>query len=270
MRKLLLFILGFLLVTQLFAFQVKNANVDDWQTNELLRQIFDKSFNLQPNSVSTVPTTDTLGSGESVWYVSGSTVRLYYNIENTIGYLVDSGGLSALIDDTKGDGDTANTWSADKVYDQLALKQNTLGVMIVYDQKAQNTAGGTFTSGAWQTRTLNTVQSNSITGASLASNQITLPAGTYLIEGSAPAATVNLHQAGFYNVTDGTFSIIGTTERAGTSDVTRSFFSGVITIAGTKVFDIRHRCQITCGTYGFGYAGNFAVEIYTMVKITKL
>jgi hypothetical protein len=37
-----------------------------------------------------------------------------------------SGSSSASIDDSAGNGDTAVTWSADKIYDQLALKQSTL------------------------------------------------------------------------------------------------------------------------------------------------
>src|SRR5690242_14620433 len=46
---------------------------------------------------------------------------------------------------------------------------------------ADDAAGGTFTSGAWRTRTLNEELRNTL-GASLASNQITLPAGSYYAE----------------------------------------------------------------------------------------
>ena len=53
------------------------------------------------------------------------------------------------------------------------------------DVKAANTAGGTFTSGAFQTRTLNTVEGDASI-VSLAANQFTLQAGTYHIEGVAP------------------------------------------------------------------------------------
>ena len=78
--------------------------------------------------------------------------------------------------------------------DALELKHNLLHIR---DEKAQNTAGGTFTSGAWRTRDLNTVKTNEITGASLAANQITLPAGTYWVEWSAPAYVVNQNQSKF-------------------------------------------------------------------------
>jgi hypothetical protein len=46
--------------------------------------------------------------------------------------------------------------------------------------------GGTSTS-SYTKRDLNTVVTNEIAGASLSSNQITLPSGTYYINASAPA-----------------------------------------------------------------------------------
>ena len=52
-------------------------------------------------------------------------------------------------------------------------------MMIVEDQKAANTVGGTFTAGAWQTRTLNTVATNTIVGASVTASTITHPTGNY-------------------------------------------------------------------------------------------
>lgn len=147
-------------------------------------------------------------------------------------------------------------------------------MFIVRDEKAANTAGGTFTSGAWQTRTLNTVQVNSIgSGAALATNQITLSPGTYLISASAPAFSVNAHQVKLRNVTDGTDTLIGTSENAGVAaaEQSRSMLTGVFTIAAQKVFEIQHQCATTGGTNGFGRQANLGVtEVYTSVAITKL
>ena len=56
----------------------------------------------------------------------------------------------------------------------------------VRDEKSNGTAGGGFTSGSFQTRTLNTVMTNEISGASLASNQITLPSGTLALSSANP------------------------------------------------------------------------------------
>lgn len=62
-----------------------------------------------------------------------------------------------------------------------APTSTTLEAAVFEHSLANGTVGGTATTGAWTVRTLNTTQSNTITGCSLATNQITLPVGTYHI-----------------------------------------------------------------------------------------
>lgn len=143
----------------------------------------------------------------------------------------------------------------------------------VKDVKSSGTAGGTFTSGAWQTRDLNTLEGD--TGfISLSSNQFTLQPGKYEIEAFAPASTVDLHQAKLYNITDSSDEIIGQAgyERNGSNDAdSTSIIKGQVTITSSKTFEIQHRCSTTGTTIGFGRAGSFGVgEVYTQVKITKV
>lgn len=145
----------------------------------------------------------------------------------------------------------------------------------VVDQKATGTAGGDFTTGDWRTRVLNTERTNEISGASVSSNQITLPAGTYFIQASAPANKVTDHKTRLRNITDGTTTLVGTSENnitASTGDtMTRSHINGRFTIAGTKVFEIQHRCDNTVNGDGFGRASGYSeVEIYTDVMIWKV
>lgn len=154
----------------------------------------------------------------------------------------------------------------------IAYTPSMLQYLIVNDTKTSGTGGGTFEQDAWRTRTLNTVQCNSIIGASLASNQITLPAGTYLIEASAPAFVANAHQSKLYNITDSADAVLGTSENAREPNFVynRSFVVGVITIAAEKVFEIQHYCATTGATTGFGVASGIASEVYTVVKVTRL
>lgn len=143
----------------------------------------------------------------------------------------------------------------------------------VIDQKTANSDGGTFTSGAWRTRTLNTTRTNEITGASLASNQITLPAGTYFIQASAPAFAVNSHKARLQNITDGTTTLVGTSEWAQNSTgASCSFVNGRFTIAAEKDFELQHRCLTSVNTTGFGVAADLDshVEVYSDVMIWKV
>jgi hypothetical protein len=114
---------------------------------------------------------------------------------------------------------------------------------------------------------------NEISGASLGSNQITLPAGTYYIDASAPGHGVDTHVAKLRNTTDAADTLIGTASIGSNSgDVTqRSFIAGRFTIAAPKVFEIQHRCLTTRTTNGFGNPCNFGVvEVYTDVRIWKV
>lgn len=142
----------------------------------------------------------------------------------------------------------------------------------IQDQKAAGTAGGGFTSGAWQTRVLNTEVTDEI-GSTLASNQFTLPSGTYYIEASVPAFSCNLHKAKLRNITDGSDTLIGTPAYSanGSYADTRSFVSGRFSVASVKTFEIQHQCSLTKATDGFGQAAGFSVtEIYADVRIWKV
>lgn len=145
-------------------------------------------------------------------------------------------------------------------------------MIIVQDQKAQNTAGGTFTSGAWQTRDLNTVTTNTISGASLSSNQITLPSGTYYARWSAPGQAVNSHQSRFVSTPTATIISTGTAEVANGSVfmTTRSIGSISFSITGSQAFELQHRCETTNAGDGYGIAANFTTEVYSTIEIWKL
>jgi hypothetical protein len=143
-------------------------------------------------------------------------------------------------------------------------------VLIVEDEKPTNTAGGTFTSGAWRTRDLNSVRVNRITGASLASIQITLPAGTYRIFAKAPGYVVSFHKIRLYNVTDSVAILIGSNENSG-GVITVSMINAEFTLASTKSLTIEHRCATTRASDGFGGATNFSEpEIYTQVLVQRI
>jgi len=144
----------------------------------------------------------------------------------------------------------------------------------VKDVKASGTYGGTFTSGAWQTRTLNTTSGN-CSFLSLSSNQITLDAGTYLIDAIAPAYKVNSHKAKLVKDPSGTPSdeIIGSNEQIdnAVNIISHSKIVGQIVLTNSSTFEIQHRCSTTGTTTGFGNASSMGVdEVYTQVKITKV
>ena len=145
----------------------------------------------------------------------------------------------------------------------------------VRDEKTSGTAGGGGTSGSYGTRTLNTVVTNEISGASLASNQITLPAGTYRIEASAPSVQTNRHKAKLRDTTGAADLIIGTSafgsSQAANGSQTRSFVNGQFILSAQSDLEIQHEVQTTVGTSDLGVASSFGeVEVYTEVRIIRI
>lgn len=142
------------------------------------------------------------------------------------------------------------------------------------DQKTSGTASGTATSGSYQTRILNTVVTNTISGASLSSNQVTLPAGDYYIEASAPAWQTNAHKVKLVNITDVADIAIGTSEYASLAgnSANRAFVSSdKFTLASAKVIQLQHRFATTSATNGLGISSSFGdIEVFADIKIWKV
>jgi hypothetical protein len=149
--------------------------------------------------------------------------------------------------------------------------------IILQDQKSSGTHGGTFTSGSWVTRTLNTEVTDTGGDCTLSSNQFTLVAGTYEILAMAPGVQVDHHQARLQNITDSTTTLSGTSTYSysgGGQGETVSIITGRFTITSSKTFEIQHRCSMTAATAGLGSAcgGSFTVanELYTNVIIKRV
>ena len=143
---------------------------------------------------------------------------------------------------------------------------------LIADTKSQNTAGGTFTSGAWQTRTLNTEISDINNICSLSSNVFTLSSGTYLIEWTAPAYNVNRHQTRLYDTTNSAVIQFGGSNYANNSNAIQNSSSGsaIVVISSNTSYKIEHQCGSTNSPQGFGVEANMGTEVYAQVKITKI
>lgn len=142
------------------------------------------------------------------------------------------------------------------------------------DQQTSGTNGNTFTKDVFTKRAIgnNTAVVNNISGASLASDVITLPAGTYYVEGSAPGYKCDNHVTKLRNTTDAADLLIGTAERSESSvgTQTRSYIRGWFTITAQKTVEFQHRCSTTRTTDGLGVAATFGVsEVYAEIAIWK-
>jgi hypothetical protein len=134
---------------------------------------------------------------------------------------------------------------------------------IFQEQQASGVNGGTFTSGSWVTRTLNTTAVTVGTAITLAGNQITLAPGTYYIKAYVPAYLAGVHQARLYNTTSAATAIVGT---SAVDDY--SIIEGFVTVASTSVFEIQHQCTTTRVADGLGKGAAFGENVvYTKVLV---
>lgn len=144
----------------------------------------------------------------------------------------------------------------------------------VKEQKTAPSDGGTFTGGSWQTRVLNTIVANDLT-TTLASNQLTLPAGTYRCMISCPAYEVSTHVAQLLNATDNASLLRGTVEFSGTTagiSVSRSIIAGRFFLRSPKPVSVQHWATATKTTLGFGVGSSSGgaldggADIYTVAE----
>ena len=150
---------------------------------------------------------------------------------------------------------------------------------IIADVKSSNADGGTFTSGAWRTRDLNTEISDVDGIVSISSNQFTLAAGSYLIVYDAIGYMCSSHQARLYNATTSSNVQHGQSQFTGTSVSNNVVGSVRITITGSTAFELQHRCNSTKTTNGFGIGATGALNwtgtsstdgnIFSIVQIYK-
>jgi len=144
-------------------------------------------------------------------------------------------------------------------------------LIIIQEQKANSTHGGTFTAGADRTRALSVEVLDTGNHASLSANQITLQPGTYRGSAWAIAWYVGAHRLKLYNVTDA-ITVVGSSEwipqanqQTGHALITFQF-----TITAAKVFELRHRCSATAESAGFGFATGLGTEIYSEIKLERI
>jgi len=175
-------------------------------------------------------------------------------------------------DTTQGAGGTLKTITRAEMAAALAAEGvGGYGVIHVRDVKATTVAGGDSAATTWNVRDLNTTVENSISGASLASNQVTLPAGTYRVVARAPGYYTFRQQLRLYDTTGTATLVVGQSGYAynGTQDMCH--LRGNFTLATSSVLELQHyttRAQVTLGLGADTSSGED--EIYSDVFIERI
>lgn len=153
-----------------------------------------------------------------------------------------------------------------------AIPPGAVASILVSDRKAIGVHAGTSVVGEQQ-RTLNTVISNNITGASLAGNAVTLPAGTYAVRASAPAHRSNATRLSIRN--NATNALIALGESAYTGSDTNmsvtAILDGVFVLAVQTAVRLTQYFGSGYADYGLGGSTPDGYEnVYSNLLITKI
>jgi hypothetical protein len=145
---------------------------------------------------------------------------------------------------------------------------------VITDVRSSGTNGGTSTSGSWQTRTLNTLVDPYGIVTSLSSNQITLPKGTYFIEGCGVVFRSSFAKNKIFNVTDNVDILIGHAEYSNDAASNASVcpkVAGYFSLTSPKAIALMSRVNATRANDGYGIASSFGEsEVYANIKITQI
>jgi hypothetical protein len=146
--------------------------------------------------------------------------------------------------------------------------------MSVREEQPSGTYPGALVVGP-QSRVLNTVVANTIPGASLSGNSVTLPAGTYHVSGRATSLYPKPDKV-WLQTSAGTKIVIGgatlTNESSSVRSVGDLFVNGSFVLSVATTFSFIHYVTTTVSSVAMGgYPGvvTGVIEVYTTLEIWK-
>lgn len=145
----------------------------------------------------------------------------------------------------------------------------------IREQQTAGTHGGTFTSGAWRTRTLNTILVDETGVVTLGSNQVTLPAGTYIMAIDAPVMRTLHVRARLRDVTNSVdlgLSNSQWVDNGADSVQSASTITGQFTLDDSAAVEVQHWGTETEATTGLGQANSIDSkdEVHTTLQLWKI
>jgi hypothetical protein len=158
-----------------------------------------------------------------------------------------------------------------------APSSSSLEFVVLKDVKASNTNGQTLTVNTWNTRHINTEETDTGNICTLNNNQFTLPAGTYLIQAAITSNANNSTRQSLFrlrNITNSSDVLFGLTfyYASGFANHVMSFLSGVFTVSASTTFEIQEYPKTNGSSVLSGYAANVSgfSECYLTAVITKV
>ncbi len=144
---------------------------------------------------------------------------------------------------------------------------------VITDQKPAGTESGSFISGAWRTRDLNTILTGADNIQGLSSNRISLLSNDYLVWGWAPSRATQLAQTRIQDITNNVTVGLGLGQLPRTTNTLNntSQFLGFISAQDPAItIEIQHQASTDALATGFGASGfGTQDELYTTVYLLR-
>lgn len=184
----------------------------------------------------------------------------------------DCGWLAYVEDENLYTGFIGSAWT--DLSNVTAPTASILPYGVWQDRKTDGTVGGTASTAAWTTATINTEVYNTITGASLASNKVALPAGTYLVSVSHTQQDTGLGAVRLRLETTGTIYRTPNynVDSASNSVAVNSTYIVVLPVAENLI--VEYYASSNGGTSDLGPAltisGGSEYEVYRVLTVVSL
>lgn len=207
-------------------------------------------------------------AGRLVDYIGGGLVADRPN-EVTLDGLLTSGAAGFYYAEDEGALYSLNRSIPD--WEAVGGSGGSSSVAIFTHQEATGVSGGNATTGAWTTRTLNTTDFSNIAGASISSNVISLPAGTYTVTGSQQFYRTQYSKTRLRNTTDGTDAALGETGFVNETGIGQSLpIFGGFTIAAAKDFEFQYNCSANANINGLGLSDPSDPAVFASLMLQKI
>lgn len=150
---------------------------------------------------------------------------------------------------------------------------DTRGYILLRREVGSGTNAGTFTSGSWQARLINTNVEDTqeqVLELNISTGVFKIAQGRYKVRAEAPGFDVGRHRSRLRNITAGG-AIYGTSEFTGDNGQTVSVVKGFVDLDEDTEFILESRCQTTKANTGLGFPTGFDsnAEVFEFVEFEE-